>query len=314
MLDNIYISLGLSLDPATVITDEVRLREHLETTIKQWQNKGDRFKGEVTKARQYIANGFGNLRQQEKEARESMLSELRKQVNIAKKAGVVEERKKNIINTFSKYFSESTILSEFGEAQVADTGFPPKQPASLAQQCRKPVAYGEMKQIAEELKHVGMSTLYELLGLTQNATLQILQERAKIKSDEIHKMPKTTYEADVLNRLSAKFIYFKDVESKASYDFALKRFSFDKLCEDELNIYAQGFVKQQKTDWKLYQEAIRQTKLLGFSQAEADYLVYECFVIVKKCPVPVDPHRPKTPLSDDEIDDMFDKINMYEIF
>ena len=100
-------------------------------------------------------------------------------------------------------------------------------------------------------------------------------------------MPKSTYEADVFNRLSAKFVYFKDTESKKNYDHALKRYPFDKFCEDELSIYAQGFIKQQKTDWKLYQEAIRTTKSLGYNQAEADYLVYEYFVLVRKCPPPV---------------------------
>ena len=44
--------------------------------------------------------------------------------------------------------------------------------------------------------------------------------------------------------------------------------------------------KKNKTNWKDYQEAIKLTKLLGYTQAEADYLVYEYFVIIQKCPVP----------------------------
>ena len=285
MQNNIYIELDLFLDPAN--TDATEMRTELETKIMQWNNKGDRFKDKVIKTKAYFATGLGDLRQQANEAREIILKELRKQVNIAKRAGVIEEQTKNIVNKFKKYFSEATILREIG-VQTQESDFPPQQPSSLVLQCKKSVSYGEMETIAKDLEFVGKRNLYELLNLPTNAELSKLQAAAKSEADRIHKMPKGSYEADVLNRLGAKFIYyFKDSENRKSYDYALKRYPFDKLCKDELNIYALGFTKRQKTEWKIYQEAIRQTKQLEYNQAEAEWLVYEYFVVVNKCPVPV---------------------------
>ena len=171
MQNNIYFALDLFLDPA--ITDTVKLREDLESKIKVWNNKGDRFKGEVAKAREFITAGLSNLQQQANEARENRLSELKRQVNLAKKSGVVEEQTKNIINRFGKYFSEATILGELG-IQTQETGFPPKQPDSLVQNCKKPVSYGDMSKIAKDLEYVGKKSLYELLGLSQNTGLSKL--------------------------------------------------------------------------------------------------------------------------------------------
>ena len=291
---NIYIDLGLSLEPAT--TDPEELRAKLETKIKHWNKSGNRFQDTIKKVKRYIDAGFGDLQQQSKEAYNNKMGELRKQVSLVKKMNVVEEQTEKIINNFKMYFSEATILHEItGHAQ--ESGFPPKQPETL-KECKKQISYSDMKEIVKDLGLIGKRTLYELLGngVSKDTKLDKLQEAVEKAKYDIRTMQKGTYEADIYNRLERGFSHFEDAETKKSYDYALKRYPFDKLCEDELNFYAQGFLKQQKTDWKIYQEAIRIAKSLGeYNQAEADYLVYEYFVLVKKCPAPVPPEKEPPP-------------------
>jgi len=340
MQDNIYIALDLFLDPAS--TTEVELRKDLEVKIKQWNKDiANRYKGNVEKARQYFTDlerqekkarenkseqqerevRENILKQQAKDARESKLSELRRKVNNAKKVKGVERQKGKFISDFSKYFLEATILRELGEVQETNTGFPPILPDSLALQCERPVSYRDMVDIENDLKEVKKISLYDLLGLSQNTTLQELEKKAKAEEDRIHKLPKSNNTADVLGRLAKKFIYFKNPEKKASYDLALKRYPFDYYCEDELYVFAQEFAEQQETDWKIYQDVIRQVKQIkdhqgnvAYNQAEADYLVYEYFVLKNNCPEPVDPDRPE-PLPDEgTIRGILATVNFKNIF
>jgi hypothetical protein len=291
---NIYIELELFLDPP--ITDEEELRKDLETKIKDWNNKRIEFKATIAKEYLNDQKSFDDPKKQAAEARKNKFCELQRQIQAAKEGGegVVEgQSKKNILNKFKKYFSEPTICRELGiQTQETEANFPPKQPpASL--QCKEPVPYNVMKPMMENLKKLGLickkdlKNLYGLLNLPQTAELSKLSAAANKEKDRIHKILVKTVEVNLLNTLMIEFKYFETQESKKNYDVALKRYLFDQLCEEVLSFYVQGFTKQQKTNWKLYQEAITKTKRLGYSQAEADYLVYDYFVNVKKCPEPV---------------------------
>jgi hypothetical protein len=282
MNNNIYLELELSLDPA--ITDAAALKIHLEQKISEWNkniNASPKFKVKVTKAKEYIKNGLVNLPKQADEARNKMLQKLCADIFELKLLGEIDDIGfKHLKNTFKNYFNDNTIRQEIGGAQF----LVPVCPTLL--QCDKPISFNDMQTILDDLKIVEngkYQNLYDLLGLSPSTDVKILYDKSKEESNRIVKIMTKTPEVDALNRLSGKAInFFKDKKSKDSYDKSLKRLPFDKLCDEKFKLRA---IKKEIT-WKIYQMSIQETLVIGFTQDEAEWLVYEFYCITKKCPPP----------------------------
>jgi hypothetical protein len=308
MADNIYIELELCLDPP--ITDAAALGAYLNEQIKDWHKAviaNPMLQQRVSKALGFIKGGLSDsaLQQQAVEARTQKLKELRRQISLYKKAGagaVTEKNLKQLKNRFKKFFSEATIQNEAdagtSTAEAALPLFvPPKPPPTLNGD--KIVPYIDMKNIAGWLANVKggrCKNLYQLLELPPSTPTETLYNKAKEYAGIITKMPKGNLEANWLNRLAQKFLlYFKNEAERKSYDLALKREPFDKLCEEELSLYAENFSELEKTDWQIYQEGIADTQKFGFSQEESGWLVYEFYCLKRKCPAPIPEAIPPEP-------------------
>ncbi|MDR1492426.1 MAG: hypothetical protein LBT05_06880, partial [Planctomycetaceae bacterium] len=217
--------------------------------------------------------------------------------------GIEEDDVKELVRVFQNFFTETTVRREAAGNNGADPSLPlfqePKQPDSLNGPTT--VSYHDMKQISEWLKNVKggqCQNLYEFLGLTPNETTQQLLDKSQKEADRALKIPKTNHEADYLNKISGKcLLYFKNEENRKGYYRASKRFPFDKFCENKLIVFAKKFGKNNNTIWELYQQSIQETVQLGYSQEEADWLVFDFFCNKKKCPHPI-PSITETPQPD----------------
>ncbi|MDR1268695.1 MAG: hypothetical protein LBK82_04155 [Planctomycetaceae bacterium] len=297
MLHNIYTELELFLDPP--ITAAGALEADLQTRITNWNkmiNANPTYKVKVRLATEWIKSGLSkyNLQQQANDARKQKLQELDEQIKHYELVGGIEEDDiKDLVRKFKETFTKSTVCNAAEKKDTvtttaAPTFTPPKQPESLN---GKTIAFVDMKRITEDLKQVHggkKQTLYDLLELPKVATVTKLSEKAKELADKALKMPKSNSEADPLGRLSGKCLsYFKDETNKQNYDLALKRFTFEQLAEKKFFIFAKKFVKKQETLWDIYQQSVQDTVEAGYSQVEAEWLVYEYFFVTRKCPLPI---------------------------
>jgi ankyrin repeat protein len=289
MSDNIYLELELFLDPA--ITDSVALKKDLEQKIGDWNkmfNADPKYKIRVSTAKKFINEELAgaNLKKLAEEARNERLKKLQHDVNELKRIGEIDEDDiKHLKASFKNFFTENTIKSEAG----CPLDFvPPTCPSSL--QCKKVVFYTDMRAVSFDLKVVKngqYKDLYDFLGLVPSSPVNLLYEKAKSESERIRKITSKTPEVDAQNRLAAKSLnYFKNEESKDSYDKALKRSPFDALCETKFKLWAKKKEKEKELTWEIYQMAIKETLAAGFTQEEAEWLVYEFFCITKKFPPP----------------------------
>ncbi|MDR3183365.1 MAG: hypothetical protein LBT89_10720, partial [Planctomycetaceae bacterium] len=317
-MDNVYLELELFLDPP--ITDAAALTDELNKKISEWHKAfatNPLLKHKVSQAKQLIKNGFGNLPQQAKQACEQKRDELQEQIRFRNIFGSIDEAGiKELVNLFKKFFTETTIkeAATSGGTEVSSPPVqyqPPQEPASL-KSSKPPVSYSDMKTIAKDLRLVKngqCGNLYKLLELPHTASLQELSARAKEFNDKVLKMPKSNSEADPLNRLAGKCLfYFKEETHKKSYDAALKRYPFEGICENKLNIFAKGFVKTGDTRWGLYQESIQDAVKLGYSADEAEYLVYDFYCNKRKCPLPIPSNEPLPPGNQEEPEEPKERI------
>jgi hypothetical protein len=287
-MNNIYLELELSLDPA--ITDSAALKIHLEQKIGEWNkliNTSPKFKLRVTKAKEFIKNGLTNLPKQAIEARNEIFQKLREDISELKLSGDIDEKGfKHLKDNFKAYFTDNTIRQEIGGTQFVAPTCPPSF------QCEKVVSFNDMQTILDDLKIVEngkYKDLYEFLKLSRSTDVKILYDQSKEESNRIVKIMQKTPEVDALNRLSGKALnFFKDDKSKKNYDKALDRLPFDKLCDEKFKLRA---IKKEIT-WKIYQKSIQDTQKLGFSKEEAEWLVYEFYCVTKKCPPPKQESEP----------------------
>jgi len=298
MSNNIYLELELFLDPA--ITDEAALKAEIEKKISGWNknvNAVPKNKIRVSKAKEFLAQGLSHLLHQAAAARNEKLQALRSDIQKAGRAGGINEvNLKRLKNKYKTFFSDSTIEKESREAAIAPdipiqpVSVPPaftvpKCPDSLV--CSKKISYKDMQNIADDLSLIegGKNKhLYDLLQTSANVDIGTLSKKAQEKSTYALKMPKSNPQADPMGRLAGKCInFFKDDQNKKSYDIALKRFPFDTLGDDD---FCWNVDKDNGVSWTIYQASIHATMRLGFRQEEAEWLVYEYYCKINKCPEP----------------------------
>ena len=292
-MKNIYLELELFLDPA--ITDAVALKTHIEKKISEWNkmvNLSPKYKDRVRLAKKHLEQGLSNLSGQAESARKEKLQALRNDIKKAARVGGINDLKLKKLKLIHRdFFTEETISAECGGATGASAApqkpvfTPPKRPDSLVS--AKTISFKDMKEIAEDLNRIDGTPkdLYELLQVSPSANTANVYKKAQEKSAYALKMPKTNAQADSLNRLAGKCInFFKDEQNRKNYDIALKRFPFDSFCEMDLQW---NIDKENGIPWDIYQESIHHTVQQGFTQGEAEWLVYNYYCEVNKCPDPI---------------------------
>ncbi|GHT25585.1 hypothetical protein FACS18942_00950 [Planctomycetales bacterium] len=293
MSGNIYLDFELPLDPAT--TDAAGVERLLRDKIRLWNqniNFNPRYKLLVSEAEQCLAfaDGLSDLKSQAEKAHRVKWRELQDKIKVLNRIGINESVTDKLIKQFAAFFTEETVIKELEKhSLLPDAVSPdfmvPQKPESL--QCLKNIPFTDMLLIADDLRFVGgekCKTLYALLQMPQTAPLNKLYNAAMEETDRIYKVPKSSPEADPLNRLSGRFLlYFKDEIYRRSYDVALYRLPFDILAADVFDLYAEGFRSNQKTDRTIWMESVQKTVNLGFSYEEAEYLVYEFYCLARKC-------------------------------
>ena len=294
MATNIYLELELFLDPP--ITDAGALQADINGKISHWNkmvNADAKFKRRVETAKKYLAQGLSNLQSLANTARNEKLQALRSDIKKAGRVGGINEIKlKKLKTTYRTFFSESTIEKECGgtmppaEGPAAKPLFVPPKPIDSLSSPKK-VLFAEMERLADDLEHIDgqPKNLYELLKALRSDNRETLYSKAKNLSANALKMPKHNEQADPLNRLAGKCInFFKDDQNRKNYDIAWKRYPFDYLCKDEFEYYID---KENGVPWDVYQESIQKTVQQGFTRGEAEWLVYEYYCVVHKCPDPI---------------------------
>jgi len=297
-MPNIYLELELFLDPA--ITDEAALKTEVEKKISGWNkniNAVPKNKIRVSRAKEYLAQGLSNLQSQADNARKEMVLALRKDSKKARRAGEISEINfKRLKNKYKTFFAENTIEEEC-HGVVITPGAPilpvsvpsvftePKCPDLFV--CSKKISYKDMRNITDDLSLIEGGKhkhLYDLMQTSADADIVSLSKKAQEKSVYALKMPKSNPQADPMGRLTGKCInYFKDEQNKKSYDIALKRFPFDTLSDDD---FCWNIDKDNGVSWTIYQASINATIQLGFRKEEAEWLVYEYYCKINKCPEP----------------------------
>jgi hypothetical protein len=288
-MDNIYLELELFLDPP--ITDAAAMKEYLEKDTKWgipfWDNNTNaspKYGVMAAAARESIAEGLTKLAAQAKEAVSKKYVELESEAETINKIGVTERHTKKLVNKFKKFFKEKTITGLLSDGETVPFVIPAKPEVQTS--LNTIPSYSDMKNIADDLKLVGKKDLYDLLGVNTFDKTADIHTKAKNENDRIHKLP-VNITKDALNRLATKFMFFfANDNNRKSYDIALKTFPFWQFADKILSIYADKFLEDKATDGKLYADAIRNALSFVSNEDEAEWLVYEYFCCIKKCPKP----------------------------
>ena len=294
-LPNLYIDLGLCLDPA--IIDPVTLEKDLRCRIDEIWNKQIHIPGSQNKQRvQYAYDAIPRLKRLNlptlaREASVEKMKELRRDIGNLRLGGdITEDRfKKKLIPKYKNIFKEETLRHESGMAAVVrttDKDVPkPVKPQTL--KCTTTVSLIEMESITNDLSIVGgnPSDLYELLGVPRTTAIEKLYKISKDANDINLRQVNKTAEVDAKNRLYGKCLTcFKTKDGKAKYDAALYRFPFDLLAKTEFEL---RWNKEKKViSPQAYYVSCQDAIQAGYTPAEAEYLVYDFYVEKKKCKVP----------------------------
>ncbi|MDR2438884.1 MAG: hypothetical protein LBE12_05900 [Planctomycetaceae bacterium] len=288
MNENIYTELELFLDPPIIHPEE--LKNELENKlIPEWNKKvnaSPKFKALTETARKYLQRdlatlGLANL---SNTAWKEKLDELIRHITEYERDGILEESEYKALKTkFSPFFKEKTIESKLHFPVTPDFQ-PPAKPASLNDEA---MSISEMDAMTADLKLIAdgsYSNLYELLSMSRTSTTKALLETAKEINEKNRRVPQKTSEVDAKNRVLGKAItIFKDDTFRKKYDIALKRRPFDKLCREYFDLRATGKTVSNE-DYELSVKDAQQN--CGYSQAEAEWLVYDYYINQRKCSPP----------------------------
>ena len=284
-MTNIYLELGLFLDPA--ITDETALKAELNRKIAEWNKmvvSNPKFTVKVACARKYINDGMPNCQAEAAAARSQRLQELRSAIQEQTMIGKITDRGFSRLCELFPCFSKATIKAESGFAPE-QLFCPPVMPPSL--QCNRSIPAIEMESIQTDLLAVEngkYENLYTLLGGTPNTPRKILYAKAEEELEKNRRVAVKNAEVNAKNRLYGKAMnYFKDDYGQLDYDAALTRLTFEQLCRKLLQHRAiNGIITMP-----VYKKSVTDACKAGLTPAEAEWLVYEYYCVRMKCPPPI---------------------------
>jgi len=292
--DNLYLELDLFLDPPIIHFDE--LKKELGDRITEW-NKLTSAPGTTgTKIKHMIqvAEAFRkrtappgppnetSLTTLASEARKKREADVKKAIETYEEDDVLEQKEYDALLKEFKQFRQATIDSWLSLPRFD----PPTEPPYPNGVKANIVAKSKMDEMAADLKIVlgnEKASLYDLLKVGPTATLETIQQAQKVSYDTASKKPKSGPESAKVDAeirvLGQAKIIFKDEISRQGYDIARKRRPFDILIG---SVFQRRAMKGSVTrdDYTL---SIKETREeAGFSQAEAEWLVYEFYCIKGK--------------------------------
>lgn len=299
--ENIYLTLELFLDPPTLNFGE--LKKELAGKITAWQplsnTPGSKYKHMVQVAEMFCKRTTppgppdeATLATQAAEARKQCEANGRREAATYEEDGILEQKEYDaLLKAFRPYFKEVTIKSWFSLEVTPDFVVPAEitYPSGVKE---KIVPKSQMDQIAEDLKIIlgnEKASLYDLLGLVQTTNLETIRKTQEDAYDKACKKPKSGAESAKVDAeiriLGRAKIIFENELSRQGYDIAKKRRPFDRLVDEKFQKRAfKGSITHGE-----YIRSIEDTCRIGFSQAEAERLVYEFYCIKRKFPPPKRP-------------------------
>ena len=289
--NNLYLELELFLDPPTIDFD--KLKEELSGKISEWNkltNSGPKYKYMVQIAAAFCkrteppGERHGtSLTNQAAEARQKREAEGKKAAAVYEEDGILEQKEYDaLFNEYKGQFAPATIDAWFKLPPFV----PPDEPDYPDGVKEKIVAKSEMDKIAADMK-IALgdveASLYDILGVPPTATLDTLQQHQKAAYDKAHKKPKSGPESAKvdaeLRLLGYANVFFKDKTARQGYDIAMKRRPFDALAG---SVFRRRAMKGSVTRDE-YMLSIKDTReKTGFSQAEAEWLVYGFYCSTNK--------------------------------
>ena len=289
MSENIYLVLELFLDPA--LTDAALLEQDISRRIGDWNKKivaNPKFKAMVEKAHLFKQLGLAtlDLKSAAQQAIVIQTKKLHDAIKIVDEDGVITELEfRELVQRFP-CFKESTIRKYLPRQVSADAGAARAPTAPPVPAGVKEIPPHEMEEMALRLADVENGryhTLYELLGLTPASTTETLLKTARAAAEKNRRAAKKTAEVDAKSFLLGKaLVCFKEESARKAYDMALRRRPFDELCATRFDLRALD--KSVTPD--AYRLSIKETREKGFTQQEAEWLVYDFYCNRKKCQLP----------------------------
>ena len=281
---NIYLSLELFLDPAVTVPGQ--LEQELNRKIAEWNkltNTSPKYKRFVETAKVCVTDENFNqlwLENQAKIAKNQRLVNLNNDIFVAEEDGVLEQVEYNaIVRKHKKFFREETIRQKF-KLKVEPPFQPPQKPYDFS-----PPGDWEMNEMEEDLKAFRdgrYKNLYQLLDLARTTATGDLLKRTKELQAVNHNKPKGKAEVDAENRLLVKAAkFFANETTRKEYDLALRLRPFDEL-KEKFELRA----SKKNVTYDEYVKSIEETRELGFSEAEAQWHVYEFYCLKRKFPPP----------------------------
>jgi len=291
--ENLYLDLELFLDPPTIQFDE--LKNELGKKITEWNKLAvadPKYKHWAQIAETFCKrteppiDPEPTLTTMFKEAKEKREAAGRKTAKIYEEDGILEQTEHDALHKeFSPFFQKTTINSWL-TLKPEPPFVSPKEPAYPDGVKKNIVAKSEMDSIAADLKIAlgnENATIYDLLKLPPTTTLETIQNTQKAAYDKVMKKPKGDEKVNAEQRILGKAkLIFKDEFSRQGYDIAIERRSFDKLID---STFQKRAVKKNITH-EDYVKSIEEARQVGFSQTEAEWYVYDYYILKRKLPPP----------------------------
>jgi hypothetical protein len=286
------LKFDLFLDPPIVEINQ--LEAELKNKIKEWNKKTNfdlKWKSMVETASKLLNDKSGLtpdlLAKLAHEAREYKLKQLRENIEEYESNDVVTESNYEEIKRNFSCFREETIKDNFS-MPIVPAFSPPPQPKELQlpQGCKE-ISVTEMDEIdgwLQIIENGKYKNLYGILDLNTSSEVEILRKTANNAAEKNRRFSVKTAEVDAKNKLFGKAAnFFKDTESKKSYDFALQRQPFNKLCKDKF----EKRCNNKKISQRNYNRSVEDTMKAGYSREESEWLVFDYYCNKKKCSPPL---------------------------
>ncbi len=293
--DNYYILLECFLDPPDL--DWSKLKARIGTKRAEWNRKRNNPDGiiyqrlgervdEMTNA---LKDPNVRVRQAE-EARGIRLAELDARIGACSADGsVTPEQIRLLLEAFSPFFSEKTIRSRIKVPETADVAPPP--PPKRVEDPNAARFLPKMKQTSTCLLVLGKETVYDALGLSTSASLDQLRRASEELGEKGQRASRKTAETNAqkeLGGLAKEF--FRDESSKRAFDAARARFQIsEKLIRNyEFRIVQrkEGTRTEKSVTLVNYDISVNEAVKEGMSREEAEWFVYEFYVLKRKCADP----------------------------
>lgn len=290
--ENYYLILELPLDPP--VKDPKRIKAQIDKKKAEWSQginnpvKGPLFKKYIEETSK-MEEAFNDEVTREKIINEALNAKKEELVEIieaiTKGGAITSDQFKKVCSDFS-CFTEATIRKmikvDIGSAPTFQA--PPKPPKPPFE----PMDDMQMKRFERNLNVLGKKDIYDFLGCPQTSSPNTLISKANEQLEKARKAPAKTANVNASQELAGLInTYFKKPNAKEQYDIALKSYKE----KNQLQRKFEYRCTNKSISWINYQESIKECREIGMTKEEADYYVYDYYILKRKCPPPSIPEE-----------------------